>query len=152
MQVNKTIEFCFTHRKEILRLIDEAKKDSGRGKTGGNAGNSKRSDPTCIKAMRNLEEVKCIDIPYGSFLNGKQDVYTLHYPERWLKAADMTLDHYRGKLQAKLIESRYMNGRSREEICNELCFSRATYHVLQNDVFCFATGVATGLGLLPQHR
>lgn len=152
MQVNKTIEFCFAHRETILRIVTETKKDPGRGKTGGTAGTAKRSDPTCIKAMRNLEEVSCVEVPYGAFLNGKQDIFTLHDPERWVKATDMTLAYFRGKLQAKLIVARYKEGRSREDICTELCISRTTYHVLQNDVFCFATGVAAGLGILPPRR
>lgn len=152
MQVAKIIEFCFAHRAAIEKAIREKRMDPAVPKTGGAAGNAQRSDPTCQKALRNIAEVSCVEIPYGASVNGRQDVFTLRRPERWLRVVDLTFEHYRGKLEANLITAKYVQCKSREEVCAELCIGKSLYHVMQNDIFCFATGAAAGLGLVVPRR
>lgn len=152
MQAAKIIEFCFMYRESIAKAIEEKRADPALPKTGGAAGTSKRTDPTCQKALRNIAEVTCVEIPYGSAINGRQDVFTLRRPERWLRVIDMTAEHYQGKLQAELIRAKYTEGKSRDIVCAQLCISKSLYHILQNDIMCFAEGAATGLGLIaPRH-
>lgn len=149
MNLNRIIEFCLAHRPAIAYYIEERRKDPGNGKVGGTAGMAFRSDPTSQCALRNLNEVGCVEIPYGIFTNGKQDIFTLRYPERWLKVIDYTEAFYQGKLQAKLIQAKYRECKSREQICEELNIGKSLYFVVQNDIFCFAAGVAIGLGAVP---
>lgn len=151
MQAVKIIDFCFRHRATIRRCIDEKRRDPGVPKTGG-AGSALRSDPTCQQAIRHVSEIECVEIPHGACVGGKQDVLTLRHPERWLKVIDLTTSYYDGKLQGKLIKLKYIDDKQPAEICAELRISRALYYIMQNDIFCFASGIAAGLGLAVPHR
>lgn len=152
MQINRILEFCFEHRAAVAYYIEEKRKDPGPTKVGGSAGMALRSDPTSQNALRNISEVGCIEVPYGSAINGTQDVFTLRHPERWLKVVDYTESFYQDKLQARFIQAKYREGKGREDICAELNIGKSLYFVVQNDIFCFATGIAVGLGLIaPRH-
>lgn len=148
----KIIEFCFTYRDAITKAVAGKRADPGTPKTGGSAGNAQRSDPTCQKALRNIAEVPCVEIPYGAMINGRQEVFALRKPERWLRVIDLTMAHYQGRIEADLATLQFTMGKSREEVCGQLCISRSLYFILKNELFSFATGVAAGLGLVTPRR
>ncbi len=152
MNVNKTIDFCFRYRTNIEQAIAEKRLDPGISKTGGSSGNALRSDPTCNVALRDVDEIECVEVPYGAAIGAQRDVFTLRHPERWLKATKMTEMYYSGKLQGQLIHDKYRLSLDQKAICCNLNIGKSLYFVLQNDIFCFATGVAAGLGLVTPRR
>lgn len=149
MQVAKIVAFCFEHYYDIVKAVQEKRLDPATPKTGGGDGNSRRSDPTAMLGIRNVSEIDCVVVEYGAAIGGRRDTFTLRHPERWLKVVNFTREYYGGQIQWQLIELRYQQGLTRDEILAELNIGRSLYHVLCNDVFCFATGVAMGIGLVP---
>ena len=151
MNVNKIVDFCFRYRSNIERAIYEKRVDPGLPKTGGHDGLAVRSDPTCQKALKDLTELSCVEVPYGAAI-GSRDVFALRYPERWLRVVELTESYYAGKLQGQLLHKKYHESLDQRTICCDLNIGRSLYFVMQNDIFCFATGVAAGLGLVDPRR
>lgn len=151
MNVNKLIDFCFRYRGNIEQAIREKRLDPGTPKTGGCGGNALRSDPTCQKALKEIEEIECVEVPFGASI-GSREVFTLRHPERWLRVVELTESYYAGKLQGQLLHKKYSESLDQRSICCDLNIGKSLYFVMQNDIFCFATGVAAGMGLITPRR
>ena len=153
MTTRDLIEFCLIHEEEIKQAVFERRNDAGSGKSGGNgSGHCLVSDTTANTAIRRVEEVPCVIVEYGTALNGRRDSLTLRHPERWLKVTAWTKEHYMGNKQGDLIRMKYCNGMTRGEICKAIGVGTSIYHVMLNDIFAFAEGIATGIGVVaPRH-
>lgn len=152
MQVAKIIAFCFGHYEDIVKAVAEKRLDPGTPKTGGSHGHCRISDPTAMLGIRHLSEVESVEIEYGAAYNGKRATYILDLPERWIKVVKYTREYYGGQLQWELIELHFVQGLEREEVWKRMKIGKTLYHVLYNNVFSYAAGVAKGLGIPPRKK
>lgn len=141
------IDFCFRYETNIREAIESKRLDSCPPKTGGFAGNCRRSDPTCQIALRNICDVGTVVVEYGAAINGKREQRVLHKADTWLKVVDGTWRHFEGKQQSKIMTLRYKHSKGQEGVCKSLSISRSYYYVLLQDVYSFAERYAVGLGI-----
>lgn len=144
--VKQILEFCFCHEPDIIRAVNEKRMDPGVMTGGG--GHCRISDPTAQKAIANMADVSCVEVEYGPSINGRRSVMVIRRPLQWLKVAHWTKDYYAGRPQGELIRLKYNESWPKENIVKQLNISQATYYVMLTDVFTFANGLATGMGLL----
>ena len=106
--ISETIEFCLWHERDIqLALENETGSvlhavNYGSGLSGDGSGvkSSKVSDPTYMNALRRIEAVNCLSVPYGPLYGHSpkynaetklfaadrrwRENFTLHFPVKWL--------------------------------------------------------------------
>lgn len=71
-----TVKHVLYHLKEIVQLVDEARKESyGGGHTGGSSGHAFISDPTANAAIKAVDELKSVVLSDG---------YVVRKPETWI--------------------------------------------------------------------
>lgn len=144
MNTHETIEFVLTYHKDIEQAIYEKRLDPNVPKTGGSNGHSRVSDPTCQKALQNMAEVEAVEVFYGCKMSCR-----LTKPERWLEVARTTRLWFSDKLQGKLMDRKFKDvPERRKDICMELGIGTSLYSVMLNDIFCLASGIALGKGLI----
>lgn len=146
--IRKIVEFCLRHEECIRRAIVEKRLDSGKPPSTGGGGHCKISDPTAMQAINNMEKIACVEVEYGPMVAGHRRIMPLKKPMEWLKVAKWVQDYYRGKPQGDIIRMIYKESADREDVCNALNISKATYYVALNDIFTYAAGLARGLNII----
>lgn len=154
------IEFVLRHPAEIAKQIDYKRQETtGGGHTGGGSSNhSYVSDPTALQAIRQVEPVHVIQVPYGATVAGKRESYTLHAPEKWLIVESATRQHYLHSGNHTVVEiyrRRYQIGGEYGEpwrvSCAQLAISRGYYYTVQRDIIRYAGLYAAGIGIIPPY-
>jgi len=143
------IEFCFSNYGSIKNAIEEKRLDPGGATiTGGNGtGHSRISDPTAIKALRNVSELSCVTVFYGASIQGERDFIRIRRPETWLKVIDDTKKAFLGKPQLGIALRKYEQHEDWQQTCKELRISRGKYYAMLNDVLHQAELFAVAYGV-----
>ena len=154
------IEFVLRNRDPIEQCVREARldrlaRDGGGDNNTGGGKPSRISDPTSEQALRLVEPIQFVHVPYGPYLRGKRDEKYLRLPEKWLKVEKLTREFYTREGQEKNVrevyQRRYMTGEYGENweiTCSKLSISRGIYYAIVHDVVRFAGLYAAGLGLI----
>ena len=124
--VSETIEFVLWYEREIyIALADKGEGNRQGGTTGGNgSGHMKVSDPTAVQALRNLQEINVLDVPYGAAigLNKRwQETYRLRNPLKWLQVGKALKQHYLSDTNSlhEFFERRYIKKEDWKQTCKE---------------------------------
>lgn len=153
------IEFVLRNREPIEQCVREARIDrlsrTGNDKNTGGGKPNHISDPTAAEALKLVEPIQFVHVPYGAYLRGRRDEKFIRLPEKWLKVEKLTREFYTREGQTKHVKGiykrRYMNGEygERWEItCNKLNISRTIYYAVVHDIVRFAGLYAAGMGLI----
>lgn len=152
--VSETIEFVLWYEADVRAAYADKRSCFQRGGiTGGNgSGHMQVSDPTAVQALRNIQHIHVLDVPYGPFY-GKRPVddpekefypqdkrwqltFKLHHPEKWLKVANSLKKYYlsdRNSLR-DFFTRRYLKHEAWSKTCEELKISRGMYYAMRADV------------------
>ena len=151
--VSETIEFVLWYEREIyIALADKGEGNRQGGTTGGNgSGHMKVSDPTAVQALRNLQEINVLDVPYGAAigLNKRwQETYRLRNPLKWLQVGKALKQHYLSDTNSlhEFFERRYIKKEDWKQTCKELHISKDIYYVMRADVIRAGEVYAAGMG------
>ena len=148
-----TIEFCLWYEKDIRLAIQDARESARRGgTTGGNGtGHMQVSDPTAVQAIRAVQKLNVLDIPYGMpyGINQRwQETYKLRNPAKWLLVVAFLKKRYlsdRNPLH-DFFERRYIKREDREKTIKELGITYGRYYAMRADVIRAGEVYAAGCG------
>lgn len=145
MKINSLIEWVFSNEAAIRLAVVEkrAEQSAHKEKTGG-SGKCFISNPTETQAIRNLSELASVAV----IVDGVSK--KLYNPEKWLDLISIVKLHFEGQLQIELYNMKYSKHPLKAiEIMKRLKISKPWYHILNNELLCYAQGVAVGKGLIP---
>ena len=149
MQLEELIEFVLTHTDEIKTAIVEQRVDVQKGHTGGGAGHSKVSDPTALRAIKNITEIQVVHVQYGAIVAGKMDTVTIKRPEKWLRIERQVREYYLGnERMAKFYQLKYMKQLDRRQVLDNMKISKGLYYAMSGDVTRFVMMCAVAAGLI----
>lgn len=151
MRYADDIEFILINIEAIKKAVIESRVSGNRtGHTGGNgSGHSRVSDPTAIKAIRNISEVPVITISYGPYIAGCRECKTIKHPELWIKVAESVIHYYlKNARMHDFFHRRYQLKEDWEKTCKELNMGRGAYYAMKADVLHMAELYAVHYGLL----
>ncbi len=148
-----TIEFCLWYEPDIkLALLDAQYSARRGGVTGGNgSGHMRVSDPTAVQALRALQKINVLDVPYGTAigLNKRwQNTYRLRNPEKWLLVVAFLKKHYLSEDNPlhDFFERRYIKKEDREKTIKDLKIKYSRYYAMRADVIRAGEVYAAGCG------
>ncbi len=148
-----TIEFCLWYEQDIRLAILDAKYCAGRGGvTGGNGtGHMRVSDPTAVQALRAVQEINVLDVPYGTpiGINKRwQNTYRLRNPAKWLLVVEYLKRRYLSDdcSLKDFFERRYIKKEHWKDTCKALNISRAIYYAMKADIIRAGEVYAAGCG------
>lgn len=142
------IEFILTHTNEIKRAIVSQRIDAQKGHTGG-GGHSKVSDPTALRAIKNITEIPVVYVQHGPIIAGKMDAVKIKRPERWLKVEKQTREYYLGnERMSDFYKLRYIKQLERRQVWERLCIKKGLYYAMASDITRFAMMCAVAAGLI----
>ena len=152
--VSETIEFCLWHEKDIRLAILDAKYSRGRGGvTGGNGtGHMRVSDPTAVQAIRAVQKLNMLDVPYGTVIGINkrwQNTYRLHNPEKWLLVTAFLKRRYLSDTENQLhdfFERRYIKKEDRDKTIKDLKITYGRYYAMRAEVIRAGEVYAAGCG------
>ena len=171
--VPETIEFCLWHEQDIKLALEAQTANPLRaisfGSTlaGSSGSRTKVSDPTSLQALRRIDALNYLDVPYGQLYgpapkyNEKtklyaadhrwQETFRLHYPGKWLRITVALKKYYlsEGNAIRDFFIRRYVDNEPWATTCKELAISRGKYFIMKAEVihtgelFAVAYGAAT---------
>jgi len=152
--VSETIEFCLWYEKDIRLAIQDARESARRGGvTGGNgSGHMRVSDPTAVQALRAVQKINVLDIPYGMpyGINKRwQETYRLRNPLRWLLVVGFLKKRYISDTKNPLhdfFERRYVKREDWQKTCKDLGITRSRYFIMKAEVIRAGEVYAAGCG------
>lgn len=149
--IEHTIKFVLAHQPEIKQAICDKMLDPGNVRTGGpGTGHCQISDPTASEAVRRATEIERIVVEYGPRANGRQMMYNLRWPQRWLRVAKMAEEYYlksERKGEGIVFRMYYLDGDNMKNIAKAAGVGTSLCYIIQKDIMSFCKGVALGLGL-----
>lgn len=149
VQLEDLIEFVLTHTDEIKIAITDQRIDAQKGSTGGGTGHSKISDPTALRAIKNITESPVVYVQHGPIIAGKMDAVKIKRPERWLKVEKQTREYYLGnERMSDFYKLRYIKQLERRQVWERLCIKKGLYYAMASDVTRFAMMCAVASGLI----
>ena len=148
-----TIEFCLWYESDIKLALLDAKYSARRGGvTGGNgSGHMRVSDPTAVQALRAVQKINVLDVPYGTAigLNKRwQNSRRLYNPARWLLVVSFLKKRYLSEDNPlrDFFEQRYIKKEEWQKTCKDLKIKRSRYFVMRADVIRAGEIYAAGCG------
>ncbi|SDC69989.1 hypothetical protein SAMN04487864_11545 [Succiniclasticum ruminis] len=149
-----TIEFCLWYEQDIRLAILDAKNSAGRGGvTGGNGtGHMRVSDPTAVQALRAVQKLNVLDVPYGTAIGINkrwQNTYRLRNPAKWLLVVAFMKRRYLLDTENPLhdfFERRYIKKEDWQKTCKDLQIKRSRYFVMRAEVIRAGEVYAAGCG------
>ncbi len=150
--VSDMIEFCLWYEGDIRLAILDAKNAGRGGVTGGNGtGHMRVSDPTAVQALRAVQRLNALDIPYGAAIGINkrwQNTYRLRNPEKWLLVVAFLKKHYLSDTNPlhDFFERRYIKKEEWEKTCKDLKIKRSRYFTMRAEVIHAGEVYAAGCG------
>ena len=166
----ETIEFCLWHEEDIKLALEAQTANPLHGISFGStlAGNggsrTNVSDPTYVQALRRIDALGYLDVPYGPLYgraptyNEKtklyapdhrwQETFRLRYPGKWLRIVAALKSYFlsaENPLHDFFIR-RYVDNEPWAKTCKELGISRGRYFVMRAAVIRAAELYAVGYG------
>ena len=168
--VSETIEFCLWHEEDIKLALEAQTANplhsvSFGGTLAGNGGSrTKVSDPTYVQALRRIEALGYLDVPYGPLYgraptyNEKtklyapdhrwQETFRLRYPGKWLRIVAALKSYFLSEENPlhDFFIRRYVDNEPWATTCKELAISRGKYFVMKAEVIRAGELYAVGYG------
>ena len=170
--ISETIEFCLWHERDIqLALENETGSvlhavNYGSGLSGDGSGvkSSKVSDPTYMNALRRIEAVNCLSVPYGPLYGHSpkynaetklsaadrrwRENFTLHFPVKWLLVTASVKRYFLDEDNRlhDFFNRRYILLERWEKSCEELKIKKSRYFVMRAEVIRAGEIYAAGYG------
>ena len=171
--ITETIEFCLWHEQDIKLALEAQTANPLHGISFGStlAGNggsrTKVSDPTYVQALRRIDALGYLDVPYGPLYgraptyNEKtrlyapdhrwQETFRLRYPEKWLRIVAALKSYFLSEDNRlhDFFVRRYVDNEPWATTCKELGISRGRYFVMRAavvraaELYAAAYGAAT---------
>lgn len=170
--ISETIEFCLWHERDIQLALENKTGtvlhavNYGSGLSGDGSGvkSSKISDPTYVQALRRIEAVNYLNVPYGPLYGHSpkynaetklfaadrrwRETYNLRFPVKWLQVAASVKRYFLDEENPlhDFFERRYVLLERWEKSCDELKIKRNRYFVMRGEVIHAGELYAVGYG------
>ena len=137
----REIDFIFYHEAEIREAVQQARLSSSRaGLVCVSSNSSNISDPTALRAVRNLTRLKSVVIKSGVLIE---------HPEQWLEVIDKTYIYCAKQKDCRLeVAKRRYSGEDYQKTLRDLHLSNSTFRRLLELVKIYAALQAVQLGLI----
>jgi len=151
------IELVLLNRRQLEKAIKQKRRDPSHAMKDptlrGKHSDRSVSDPTAAEAIRNLDPLDVVYLPYGARVDGRQtDFHAVYQPERWASVA-MSTERYFTVRQPyasarNFYHARYVLGEHWRVTCAKMGFRRSQYFSLRWIVILTAANYAVSCGIL----
>ena len=170
--ISETIEFCLWHERDIQLALENETGSvlhavihvSGLSGYGSGVKSSKVSDPTYMNALRRIEAVNCLSVPYGPLYGHSpkynaetklfaadrrwRENFTLHFPVKWLLVTASVKRYFLDEDNRlhDFFNRRYILLERWEKSCEELKIKKSRYFIMRAEVIRAGELYAAGYG------